>query len=101
MYRLASPVVARRAPQRTACMEPRAGKCRLASPVVARHDRYFSLAFVRRTTPPVLVGPRTVLGAASELHPFGVLRKRGQGTGPHPTGPYGMLDAAGESRFYN
>ena len=38
-------------------------------------------------TPPVLVGPETVLEAAPELYPFGVLRKRGQGTGPQPAGP--------------
>ena len=45
-------------------------------------------AFLLPTIPPVLVGSGTVLEAASELYPFGVLRKRSRGTGPHPTGPY-------------
>ena len=38
-------------------------------------------------TPPALVGSGTVPEAASELYPFGVPRKRGQGTGPRPAGP--------------
>ena len=46
-------------------------------------------AFLLPTNPSVLVGPGAVLEAASGLYPFGVLRERGQGTGPHATGPYG------------
>ena len=54
------------------------------------HGKDITGTFRLPATPPELVGSGTVLEAASELssYLFGVLRKRGQGTGPGPAGPY-------------